>query len=188
MSALLAYKNDRPEVMAWSVDIRAREKAVTAARFEWMNAIYNAHGVPDPEPYDKHVRSAWIRNGGAFIGLSWPRELDGNLPDGWFRPVKEQHLVRPRGDSRGKKVIAEMRQFDRPDARRELEKRFGMHGRTFAGMGLYSCGISYQDDGVWVTWASTDVAKEPWTEKLADYGWVRVPLVEYIERFGEDAL
>jgi len=186
VSALLSYRNSTPEVMAWADDIRAREKVVLTARMEWMKAIYDEAGVPDPEPYNKHVRSAWIRDSGAFIGLSWPRKLDDHLPTGWFRPVKEQHLVRPRGNN--KTAIAEMHKYDRPDARRELEKSFGMHGRTFAGMGFYTCGIRYEDDGVWVTWASTDVAKEPWAQKVGDFGWVRVPLVEYIQRFGEDAL
>lgn len=187
-AALLVYRNSTPEVMAWAEDIRARERKVLEDRLVWMRAIYDAAGVPDPEPYDKNVRSAWIRNGGAFIGMSWPRELDDQLPEHWFRPVKDDHLVRPRATGAGKKIIAEMRRFDRPDARRELEQKFGMHGVTFAGTGLYSCGVHYEDDSVWVTWASADVAEEKWAQNVGDHGWVRVPLVEYIGRFGEDVM
>jgi hypothetical protein len=195
MSALLVYRNSTPEALAWAEDYKARAKEVLDARLEWMKAIYDAAGVPDPEPYDKNVRSAWIRSGGAFIGLSWPRSMDSQLPEGWFRPAKEQHLVRPRADKRGKKIIAEMRRYDRPDARRELAEKFGMPDHLFAGNGLYTNGVAMKDDGVWVTWGSKDVEDELADPKVmrhyprfADAGWVRVPLVEYIERFGEDAL
>jgi len=184
-SARLIYCNSTPEIMAWSEDVHERERTILAARLEWMKGIYDAAGVPDPEVYDKHIRSAWV-NDGRMAGLSWPRDMDDKLPDGWFRPVKDPHLVRPRGSN--KKTLAEMRKYDRPDQRHELEVRFGMHGRSFAGLGLYSCGIQHEQDGVWVTWASKDIAKEKWAQNLAEHGWVQVPLVDFINRFGEDAL
>ncbi|MCU1617369.1 MAG: hypothetical protein JWO98_4909 [Frankiales bacterium] len=178
MSALLVYKNERPEVLAWAVDVRGRITKNNAARFEWMTALYDAHGVPD----DDKVRGAFSR-GCEFSGISWPDSVP--LPAGWFRPVKTPQLVRPRHNS--KAALAEMARFNRPDARGELAKRFGMPEITFVGNGLYTNGLDFtQDDAVWVTWGTRDAV-----DKLGDvesHGWVRVPLVEYIERFGEDAL
>lgn len=182
MTALLAYRNATPEVMAWAEDYKARSKAVLDARFEWMSALYDAHGVPD----DDSVRGAFIR-GCSFSGLSWPHDIP--LPHGWFRPAQTPQLVRPRGNTKaGKAAGAEMAKFDRPDARRELHRKFGMPEHVFAGNGLYSCGVRMEDDGVWVTWATRDVAQERAMANVADHGWERIPLVDYIQRFGEDDL
>ncbi|WP_100499392.1 hypothetical protein [Geodermatophilus chilensis] len=187
MTALLIYRNATPEVMAWAEDYKARAQQVAAARWGWMADLYDAHGVPDDTPdSDARIRGAFTR-GCAFSGLSWPDDIP--LPDGWFRPVKTPQLVRPRANTKaGKTALAEMARFDRPDARRELRKKFGMPEHVFAGSGLYTSGVRMEDDGVWVTWASRDVAHEKEMANVGDHGWERIPLARYIDRFGEDDL
>lgn len=182
MTALLVYRNSTPEVMAWAEDYKARAERIAAERWEWMRTLYDAHGVPD----DDKVRGAFTR-GCTFSGLAWPKDVP--LPDGWFRPVKTPQLVRPRQNVKaGKDAAAQMARFDRPDARRELSKRFGMPEFVFHGSGLYNHGVQFEDDGVWVTWGDRGIADEKDMADVESFGWVRVPLTEYIERFGEDAL
>ena len=187
----LVYRNSTPEVMAWSIDVRERATKVAAERWSWAAQFWDAAGVPEKDEHDRRLRQLWVRDSGALTGLNWPRNMDDRLPAGWFRPVKEDHLVRPRGDKKNAAVIAEMKRLSTPDQRQELGK-FGMPGVTFAGSGLYSCSTRHEDDGVWVGWASKDVEDElnetnrhrPKTP--AEHGWVKVPLVEYLQRFGED--
>lgn len=176
MTALLVYRNDAPEVLAWFEDFKARMIAAREKRTDWMAALYDAHGVPD----DETVRGAFVR-GERFSGIAWPKDTD--LPRGWYRPVKTPELIRPKG---GSKASKDMTRFDLPDMRRELNERFGMPRVIFHGLGMFSPGVRLEDDGAWVTWGSKDVV-----DQLADIearGWVRVPLVEFIARFGEDAL
>lgn len=187
----LAYRLSTPEALAWAEDYKARVVAVKDARHDWMDKLYDAHGIPGE--HDGKVRGAFVR-GEAFSGLAWPK--DAPLPDGWFRPVKTPQLVRPKESTKAGKVAAkEMRQFDTPSMRGEIRKRFGMPDHLFAGNGLYTCGVRLENDGVWVTWASRDVEDELNDPKVMRHhpgfegaGWVRVPLAEYIVRFGEDAL
>lgn len=181
MSARLAYRNNRPDVLAWAAEYKTRSQSVHSARYEWMSALYDAHGVPD----DDKVRGAFMRGGTTFSGISWPDDVP--LPDGWFRPVKTPQLVRPRGSVKAAKAaLADMARFDRPDARRELRAKFGMPDFVFHGSGLYNCGVRMEDDGVWVTWAERGIADEKEMAQVGDHGWERIPFVEYVQRFGED--
>lgn len=181
---LLAYKNETPEVLAWSVDIQRRIRENNEARYEWMKVLYDAHGVPESD--DPKVRGAFLRDD-EFSGIAWPRDIE--LPTGWFRPADTPQLIRPRRTTKATKgVLAEMASLNRPSIRGGLQRRFGMPAHTFAGSGLYTNGVRLEDDAVWVFWGSRDVAHEKSLEKIGEYGWVRVPLTEVIERFGEDIL
>jgi hypothetical protein len=180
--SLAAFRNDGPDVMAWATDYKARSTQVHTARYEWMTALYDAHGVPEDD------RGAFV-NGERFSGISWPTAIP--MPEHWFRPVKTPQLIRPRAKGAGNRILKEMGQFDRPDARRELSSQFGMPQFLFAGAHLYTNGVRFEDDGVWVTWGHKACADEIANNEHYDveaHGWVRVPLVEFIERFGEDAL
>lgn len=180
--SLAAYRNSKPEVMAWAEDYKRRSTEVHQARYEWMSALYDAHGVPEDD------RGAFV-SGERFSGISWPRNTP--LPEHWFRPVKTPQLVRPRAKGQGNKLLKEMAKFDRPDARNELQKRFGMPVLLFVGAHLYTNGVRFEDDGVWVTWGARECADAIEKDKehdIAAHGWVRVSMVEFIERFGEDAL
>jgi hypothetical protein len=176
VSALLVYRINTAEAMAWAEDIKVRTIATREARADWMDKLYNAHEVPD----DDSVRGAFVQ-GKQFSGISWPKGTD--LPRGWYRPVKSPELIRPKG---GSKASKDLRRFDLPDMRRELNERFGMNPVVFHGLGMYSPGVRLEDDGVWVIWGSKDFADQ--LHDVEAHGWVRVPLTEYIERFGEDAL
>jgi hypothetical protein len=180
VSALLVYKNATPEAMAWAEDFKARTRKTLDARAEWMSALYDAHGVPD----DEQSRGAFVREE-TFSGLAWPNDCP--LPNGWFRPVKTPQLIRPLGNRKaGKVALAEMAKLNYPDARQEMRERLGMPGHAFVGLGLYRPGVKPEDDAVWVTWGTRDASDV--IGNVASFGWQRVPLVEYIARFGEDAL
>ena len=178
MTALLVYRNDTAPVMAWAKDADQRGRATQTARFQWMEAVYDAADVPE------ELRGAFIQDGHRFSGIAWPETIP--LPKGWLRPRDTPQLIRPRlGVKIGKTIDAQMREFDFPDTRAEL-RQFGMPGHASVGLSFLSCGVRAEDDGVWVTWGNKDVANS--LGDVESNGWVRVPLVEYIERFGEDAL
>jgi hypothetical protein len=176
MSALLVYRNSTPEIMTWAEDFKSRTIAAREARMAWMDALYSAHGVPE----DESVRGAFVQ-GERFSGISWP--TDTNLPRGWYRPTKSPELIRPKS---GSKASKEIHHFDLPDMRHELNERFHMKPVVFHGLGMFSPGVRIEDEAVWVMWGSRDVADQ--LGEAEAHGWVRVSLVDYIARFGEDAL
>lgn len=182
MSALLVYRNSTPEVMAWAEGFKARTSEIGSRRTKWMDAFYSEHAPRIPD----NKRGTFSR-GNVFSGVMWPERMDP--PKGWRRPsYGDARLIIP--DQRykvGKAAVAAMDALAWPDARRELSQQHGM--RSFATTPLahyWTPGVAIEDDGVWITWGSRDVAPE--LGDVESHGWARVPLVEYIERFGEDAL
>jgi hypothetical protein len=182
VSALLIYRNDSPDALTWAEDYKARSSSIHKARWEWMARLYDEHDIAE------EARGGFTRDrSGTFSGISWPTDVP--LPAGWFRPVKTPELIKPRSNTApGKRLWKEMARFDQPDVVAELRERFGMPEVVFAGLHIYSAGVRFEDDAVWVTWGDRKVADLIDAEKLAEHGWVRVPLVDYIKRFGEDAL
>lgn len=179
MTALLVFRNDTAPVMEWAADVERRTNDIATARYEWMTKLYDEHDVPEDQ------RGAFTAGPYRFSGILWPDSMP--LPTGWLRPKDSPQLIRPRlGVKVGKRIDTEMRQFDRPDLGEEMHQRFGMPDRAFAGLSMWSCGFRKEDDGIWVTWGTKDVL--PQLGDVESHGWVRVPLVEFIERFGEDAL
>lgn len=182
MSALLAYRNESPEALAWAEDYKARYESKRAVVIDWLDRFCEAHGGPP-----KAERATWSYDDGRITGISWP--VDAEVPSGWRRkPDNRKQIVPHRGSRKGKDADKLLAQLSGPSLEDEVDEKFGMPRRVMVAeqSRMYRYGFRMEDDGLWVTWGSRDVeAKLP---AVAERGWVRVPLVKYIERFGEDAL
>jgi len=182
VTALLVYKNESATAVSWMQDYKRRYKAKRTEVMDWLDRFCDAHGGPP-----KAERATWSYNDGRLTGIGWPRESD--VPKGWRRkPDNRDQIVPHRGSRVGKDADKLLAQLSGPFLDDEVEKQLGMPRRAWVieHSRSYRYGLRMEDDALWVTWGSRDCA-----EKLGDvaaHGWVRVPVAEYIERFGEDAL
>jgi hypothetical protein len=179
VSALLAYRNATPEVMAWGKDAQARWQAARERQQEWGRQFTAAH-LPGAEPVGLYVYDS-----GKVAAVAWPD--DAAVPPGWRRPAKERGRIVPRlSTTAGKHAAKALAALAEPDVRSEVAK-LGLPALAFIGFHGYRPGIRFEDDGVWVTYGDRAVAEQV-GEKAEQHGWERVPLVAFIERFGEDQL
>ena len=182
MTALLIYRNSTPEALAWFADYDRRYREIRAEVIDWLDRFCDENGGP---PREK--RATWSYGDGRVYGISWPESAA--IPRGWRRNPSRRETIRPHMGTRiGKDADKFLLGLRGPSIDNELQERFGMPRRVMVAehSRMYSYGFRATDDALWVTWGTRDVV-----DKLGDvesHGWVRVPLTEYIERFGEDAL
>lgn len=182
MSTLLVYKNETPEIAAWTADFEQRHKEMRQRQSEWLDRTHVSLGVTAEQ-----VGHELLTYGPQLAGISWPVDMD--VPKGWRRNPSERRTIVPHRSTKiGRHAEDEMRLLYAPDIREELGKRFGVPWSVFVAEHhrMYRCGYRFEDGVGWVTWGTRDV--EDKLDRMADHGWVRVPLVDFIQKFGEDAL
>lgn len=182
MTALLVYRNSTPEALAWFADFDKRYRENRSKVIDWLDRFCDAHGGP---PRDE--RATWSYGDNRVYGITWP--IDAEVPKGWRRNPDRRGTIRPHmGTRMGKDADKLLASLGGPSLDDEMADRFGMPRRVMVSEHnrMYRYGFRATDDALWVTWGTRDVI-----DKLGDigsHGWVRVPLTEFIERFGEDAL